>query len=254
MLCAACVLTAVLKTSGAPAPASASGDGIISWGVTPNTKELTPEPPKGGAEILKKYNGMFVADTAGKKLYFTFDLGYEAGYTAAVLDILKEHRIKAVFFVCGNYLKEKELIGRMIAEGHSMGNHTDKHKDLPALADGDIQKDIADLQTQFKERYPDQPMMYFRPPKGRFNERAMSIAHGAGLKTLMWSIAIVDWGRAPINAAENAAKIEKRLHPGAIILLHITNAGTPEMLKLLIPKAIAKGYSFGRPEELLIDN
>jgi len=67
---------------------------------------------------------------------------------------------------------------------------------------------------------------------------------------MLWSIAIVDWGRTPINSSENAKKIEKRLHPGAIILFHITNSGTPEMLKQLISMIKNKGYQTGIPYEL----
>jgi len=231
-------------------PLSASAlDSTISWGLNPNTKELTPEPPAGGAEMLKKYHGFFLGNTQEKKVYFTFDLGYEAGYTSKVLDILAENNIKAIFFLCGNYLKQEDLIKRMIDEGHYFGNHTDKHKDLPTLSDADIEKDITTVQDNFRNLYS-QPMLFFRPPQGRFNERVLKAALNEGLKTTLWSIAIVDWGKSPINASENANKIEKRLHPGAVILFHITNCGTPEMLKLLIPKIIQKGYKIGSPSEL----
>ena len=245
-ICAICLIVNPFKAVNA----SAHADTIISWGVNPNTREATPEPPKGSVEMLRENNGVFVGNTAEKKVYFTFDLGYEAGYTGKVLDILKENGIKAVFFICGNYLKEEALIGRMLAEGHSLGNHTDRHKDLPTLSDEGIKTDIADLQEKFENKYSGPPMKYFRPPQGRFSEKVLKAAAAQGLKTMLWSIAIVDWGKTPINAAENAAKIEKRLHPGAIILFHITNAGTPEMLKILIPKITAKGYLFGSPSDL----
>jgi peptidoglycan-N-acetylmuramic acid deacetylase len=229
---------------------ASAADTVISWGVTPNAREATPEPPKGGGKMLAENNGMFVGDASRKEVYFTFDLGYEAGYTASVLDILKENNIKAIFFICGNYLQENELIGRMIAEGHTLGNHTDRHKDLPTLSTDAINKDIADVQIKFDAKYGAYPMKYFRPPQGRFNESVLKAANAQGMKTMLWSIAIVDWGRTPINAVECAVKIEKRLHNGAIILLHITNSGTPEMLKLLLPKITAKGYAFGNPTEL----
>jgi len=254
LICAISMTVSLLKNEKA---AEAYADTIVSWGVNPNTREATPEPPKGSVEMLRKNNGFFVGNTAEKKVYFTFDLGYEAGYTDKVLDILKENGIKAVFFICGNYLKEEALIGRMIAEGHSLGNHTDRHKDLPTLSDEGIKTDIVDLQEKFDAKYGGQMlsvrqgMKYFRPPQGRFSERVLKAADAQGLKTVLWSIAIVDWGKTPINAAENAAKIEKRLHPGAIILFHITNSGTPEMLKMLIPKITAKGYLFGSPFDLL---
>jgi len=227
----------------------APADKAISWGINPNTNEVTPTPPAGGVELLEKYNGIFVGDTSQKQVYFTFDLGYEAGYTAEVLDLLKEHEIKAIFFLCGNYLKETELVNRMINEGHAIGNHTDQHKDLPTLSRENIRKDIADFATKFNERYSS-PINYFRPPKGRINESSMQEAQAQKLKTIMWSIAIVDWGREAIDAEANAHKINRRIHPGAICLFHITNAGMPKMLQQLIPLLTENGYTFGDATKL----
>ena len=136
-------LFAVLSSTVSNGAAAFAHSGAVSWGLKPNTQEKTPVPPADGVKLLTEHGGLFVGDTAQKKVYFTFDLGYEAGYTAEVLDILKENGIKGVFFLCGNYLKETELVKRMISEGHSIGNHTDRHKDLPKLSDEGIKKDIA---------------------------------------------------------------------------------------------------------------
>ena len=213
--------------------------GIVSWGLSHHGNETTPGVSEYGAELLAKYDGMYVGDTSKREVYFTFDLGYEAGYTAAVLDVLKEHNIKATFFVCGNYLQETELLARMQDEGHQIGNHTDKHRDLPKLDEAGIRKDLTDLALP-------QTATFFRPPQGRFDEKTLRVAKELGLRAVLWSIAIVDWGKEPIDARASADKVLSRIHPGAIMLFHITNAGTPEMLKLLIPELVAKGYTFGQ--------
>jgi len=223
----------------------------ISWGLSPNTREQVPPAPDGVESLLKQYNGLYYSDTDEKKVFFTFDLGYEAGHTAAVLDILKEHNIKGIFFLCGHYLTETELVNRMIAEGHQIGNHTDKHKDLSRQSHAGAEKDIMDFQNDFNAKYPYAPApVYFRPPQGRFDEKTLDIANKNNLRTMMWSIAIVDWGKSPIHAQNSANKIASRAHPGAIVLFHITNSGTPAMLKLLIPQLIEKGYTFGTPDEI----
>jgi len=218
--------------------------------VRPNTQGRTPEPPAHGAKILAENNGLFVAETQEKKVYFTFDLGYEAGYTEEVLDILKQNGIKGIFFLCGNYLKEKTLIRRMLSDGHEIGNHTDRHRDLPALSAEGIKTDIVTLQNSFIGLYGGVRMKFFRPPQGRFNEEVLKIAAAEGLRAMLWSIAIVDWAKNPIDAAASAEKIASRLHSGAIILFHITNSGTPEMLRILLPKIADKGYVVGRADEL----
>ena len=229
---------------------------VINWGVTPNTREQTPGVPAGSKAMIEQYDGLYVndsdAESGTKKVYLTFDLGYEAGYTEAVLDILNQNNIKGVFFLCGHYIdKESDLVNRMLAEGHMIGNHTDKHKDLPRLSDDGIKTDITAFNEMFAEKYPDRPApTFFRPPQGRFDARTLKIAKEHGMRTMLWSIAIVDWGKKPIDARACADKITGRIHPGAIVLFHITNSGTPEMLKLLIPQLVAKGYGFGSPGEL----
>ena len=217
---------------------AATGNPVVSWGLTHHGNETTPGVSQLGAELLQKYDGMYVGDTSQKQVYFTFDLGYEAGYTAEVLDILREYQIKGLFFLCGNYLQQTDLINRMLAEGHQIGNHTNKHKDLPTLDEAGIREDLTSLHLP-------QTAKFFRPPQGRFDEKTLRVAQSLGLRAVLWSIAIVDWGKKPIDAAACAAKVVKRVHPGAIMLFHITNAGTPEMLKLLIPQLRDKGYTFG---------
>jgi len=226
----------------------------IAWGLGNYATGKKPNPPPGSVELLEKYDGVWVVDgkdgqEAEKKVYLTFDLGYEAGWTGEVLDILKKHNIKAVFFLCGHYLKSTDLVTRMISEGHMIGNHTNKHKDLPTLSDEGIREDIAVFNTMFNEQYGEmygnKPLTLFRPGKGRMCERTVRIASEEGLRTMMWSNAIVDWGKAEINVQKSSDTIMKRMHPGMVMLLHISNAGMPKMLDALIPRVLAEGYEFG---------
>ena len=219
---------------------------VINWGLSHHGEETTPTPPAGSAELLAMHNGIFVGDTTKREVYLTFDLGYEAGYTAEVLDVLNSHNVKAIFFLCGNYLKETELVNRMIAEGHTIGNHTNHHKDLPTLSHEAMREDIASFTQLFEENFSAKhTLKHFRPGKGRFNEAVLKEANAQGLKTVMWSNAIVDWNKTPIDPASSSEKLIKRIHPGCIILLHISNSGMPKMLDLLIPQLLEKGYIIG---------
>ncbi len=83
--------------------------------------------PIGNASIesLKEFNTYYLGDISKKKIYLTFDAGYENGYTPSILDALKENNVKATFFLVGNYLKTSpDLVKRMVEEGHLVGNHT----------------------------------------------------------------------------------------------------------------------------------
>ena len=122
------LLTAMCFLNAAVTMVTGNSGDVVNWGLTHHGNETTPTVSALGAKLLQEYDGMYVGDTSQKQVYFTFDLGYEAGYTADVLDLLKEYQIKGLFFLCGNYLKETDLIERMQNEGHQIGNHTNKHR------------------------------------------------------------------------------------------------------------------------------
>ena len=70
-----------------------------------------------------------------KRIYLTFDAGFENGNTEAILDALKKHHVPATFFVVGTYIKNNpELIRRMKKEGHTVGNHTYHHPDMSQIS------------------------------------------------------------------------------------------------------------------------
>lgn len=103
--------------------------------------------PVGNATIeeLAQYNAFFAEDTEEKKIYLTFDAGFENGNTPAILDALKKHQAPATFFVVGNFISEnKDLIKRMETEGHIVGNHTMTHPDMSKFP----QKNL------FRKNYP----------------------------------------------------------------------------------------------------
>ncbi|MDR0542962.1 MAG: polysaccharide deacetylase family protein [Dysgonamonadaceae bacterium] len=227
----------------------ASPNTIVSWGLVPNDRELTPRAACD-RKLLNDNDAIFVGNTQNKSVFFTFDLGSESGYTDHILDILKGNNIKAIFFLCGGYLKEKQLIDRMIAEGHVIGNHTDKHKDLPTVSNEEMRKDIVTFQKNFQKIYPYYVIKLFRPPFGRFDQRTLKIAKVKGLRTILWSSAIVDWGETPTEIESNVDKIITRLHPGAILLLHICNSSAPGLLKELLFRIAEKTYQVGNPSEL----
>ena len=96
------------------------------------------ESPVGNATVeeLAEYDAHYLGDTSKKVIYLTFDCGYENGYTEPILDALKQHSAPAAFFVVGNMIETApDLIRRMAAEGHIVGNHTYHHPDMSAIAD-----------------------------------------------------------------------------------------------------------------------
>ncbi len=105
------------------------------WFFKPSKNNEPATIPEDMENDLNKYSGYFLGDTSKKHLYLTFDEGYENGYTGKILDTLKENKVKAAFFVTAPYIKQnKDLIKRMIDEGHLVCNHSDHHPSMASAA------------------------------------------------------------------------------------------------------------------------
>lgn len=213
------------------------------------------QQPTGNAtvEFLKKYNAYFLGSTEGKKLYITFDAGYENGYTPKILDALKKHNVKATFFVVGNFVKTApELVNRMLNEGHIVGNHTFTHPDMSKISDMEsFKKEMQSLEKAFTDATGKEIQKFYRPPQGKYSENNLKLANELGYKTIFWSLAYVDWYVDKQPTKEQAfEKLLPRTHPGAIVLLHSTSKTNSEILDELLTKWENEGYSFGTLNEL----
>lgn len=206
------------------------------------------------AEELAKYNAYYVADTEEKKIYLTFDCGYENGNTEAMLDALKKHNVKATFFVVGHYLESApDIVKRMVEEGHTIGNHTYHHPDMSKISDAAaFQKEMDDVRSCYKELVGEEMPMYYRPPQGKYSLSNLQMAKDLGYATFFWSLAYVDWNVDDQPAKSVAMeKLTKRVHPGAVVLLHNTSKTNAEVLDELLTEWEKMGYSFGTLDELL---
>lgn len=217
----------------------------ICWGIkrVPNH-----EQPDVGAEykkILESYNGICLGNKDSKKVYLTFDAGYEAGYTEKILAVLKENNVKGCFFITGHYLNSQpDLVKKMIDEGHIVGNHTVNHKSMPDITNEEIKEDVMKLHTAIYDKYGYE-MKYIRPPKGECSERTLEYTNSLGYKTVMWSLAYDDWDESKQGREEyGKTKILENIHNGAIILLHSNSKDNSNILNDVIKQVKEMGYEF----------
>jgi len=231
-----------------------SAESLQGWGLKRAKEEGgIPEVPQKIKDSLANNGGVWIGNNNEKKLYLTFDCGYEAGYTPKILDALKATDVKATFFVVGHMVdKNPDLIKRMHQEGHIIGNHTDNHIVMPQASDEKNIKEIKSLEekvnTVLEQNYT---MSYLRPPKGEYNERTLKIAQNMGYKTVFWSSAYVDWQdnkKGDLDYSFNM--ITKQFHNGSIILLHNTSSNNADVLERIINDAKSKGYVFANLNEL----
>ena len=223
-----------------------------NWGLGFGTEG---QPPTGNAsaEELKKYNAYFIGDTTQNTIYLTFDCGYENGNTEPILDALKKHDVKATFFVVGNFLETSpEIVKRMIAEGHTVGNHTYHHLDMSSISSMDaFKKETQDVENLFEQITGTPITKFYRPPQGKYNIENLKMAQELGYHTFFWSLAYVDWYQDKQPTKDEAfGKLLKRIHPGAIVLLHSTSSTNAQILDELLTKWEEMGYTIKPLTEL----
>ena len=223
-----------------------------SWGLS-FRQEGAPPIGNAGKDQLRQYQAAYIGNVGEKVLYLTFDAGYENGCTAKILDTLKEKQVPAAFFLVGNYIRQSpDLVRRMVAEGHTVGNHTMHHYDMSRLSDkAAFSKELTDLEALYKETVGQELPKYYRPPQGIYSEENLKMAQELGYQTVFWSLAYVDWNNDSQPTREAAfAKLLPRTHNGAVVLLHSTSKTNAEILGELIDKWKAMGYRFGTLDEL----
>ena len=234
--------------SAAAVPASAEWN----WGLSFQEEGKTPV---GNAtfEELAKYDAFYAEQTEEKHIYLTFDVGYENGNTASILDTLKKHNVSATFFVVGTYIEsDPELVKRMAEEGHIVGNHTWHHPDMSQIAALDtFKKELVDVEDAYREVTGEGMTKFYRPPQGKYSESNLQMAQELGYKTFFWSLAYVDWYDDNQPTKEEAFdKLLGRIHPGAIVLLHSTSDTNSLILDELIQKWEEMGYTIRPLTEL----
>lgn len=223
---------------------------VNNWGLSFQKDNTLPVIDINEDE-LKEMGGYHIGDE--NKIYLTFDAGFENGNTAKILDVLKNKNVKACFFLVGNYMeKEPELVKRMVEEGHIVGNHTYHHKDMANMnTKEDFLKELTDLEDLYRQIVGEEMKKYYRPPQGKYTAEQLNWAKEKGYKTIFWSLAYVDWEEDNQPSREEAMeKLTKRIHPGAIVLLHSTSNTNGEILQDIIEKWQEMGYEFGTLDEL----
>lgn len=223
-----------------------------AWGLSFRQEGAPPVGNADGAH-LRTLDAAYLGDTTQKRLYLTFDAGYENGCTPQILDVLKAHQVPAAFFLVGNYLeKNGDLVRRMVQEGHTVGNHTMHHYDMSKLQDkAAFSRELTDLEALYRQVTGQDMEKYYRPPQGIYSEENLKMAKELGYKTVFWSLAYVDWNNDKQPSREEAfGKLLPRTHDGAVVLLHATSKTNAQILDELLTCWQEKGYSFGSIAEL----
>lgn len=250
------ILTGALLVAGVGSAWAANNE-VYNWYCI-RTKDHRQPPLDAPIRFIESCGGYYVdhahsdPNADDKVVYLTFDVGYENGNVAKVLDALKAEDVPGAFFILGHVAEAcPDLVRRMDAEGHLVCNHTYGHGDFTGRDAATLADELKKMATVCTERTGVTMAHYFRPPEGKFDRAMLENALSEGYKTIFWSFAYADWdnkGQPSPTAAKR--KILDNVHNGAVILLHPTSATNAAILEDVIRELKSQGYRFGTLDEL----
>lgn len=206
-----------------------------------------------------------VDQTPKKMIALTFDDGPDSENTAKILDLLEQYDAQATFFVCGSNvtISTRTALRRAISLGCEIGNHTLSHKDMRNLSEQELLKEILDTNEKIAlHSGTNYQCKLYRPPYGNINLSAMNTLYDNDIRmySIHWSSDSLDWeyqnrykkGEITREAAIDGAfqTIVNETSEGTVILMHDIHEITPDILKLVLEKYTAEGYTFVTVSEL----
>ncbi|MCC6000726.1 MAG: polysaccharide deacetylase family protein [Pararhodobacter sp.] len=179
-------------------------------------------------------------ETVQPLVALTFDDGPHPVHTPVLLDILAQYRARATFYVIGSLVRRyPEIVQRMVAEGHELGNHTWAHPTLSRLGNAQFMREIDRTQQVIYETVGHVPVT-MRPPYGAITQRqSRMLAAERNLPTVIWSVDPQDWRRPGSSVV--AQRMVAGARPGAIILAHDIHAPTVRAVPAALEGLQARG-------------
>lgn len=217
-----------------------------TWGIAPPEEEAPPAPGWTGP-VEDTYTRV---KTSKRVVALTFDDGPHPENTPRLLDMLKERKVKATFYVVGNMVKySPHLLKRMIDEGHEIGNHTVSHGTLSRMSDEALLKELRAAHDQIVAATGVAPIS-MRPPGGAIKKVQKELMlREFGYPTILWSVDPEDWKRP--GPAVVTSRLVNGASPGGILLVHDLHKPTVDAMPSTLDQLLAMGYEFVTVSELI---
>jgi len=230
---------------------------VRSEGV-PGTRRVTMGVASGAevsSEVLRRPTNAVVERVhprpGTKMVALTFDDGPWPGQTNRILDILRQKKVRATFFMLGVRAKKQPALARRVAsEGHLVGNHTLGHRSL-ASSKAKVARHQIDQGRAYLRKYTGVDTRWLRPPYGEMDKGAWRVVRGSKSTVVMWTVDSNDWKKRGVKKMAKSVVLHTK--PGAIILMHDGGGDrtqTVKALPLVIDRLKARGYTFVTIDEL----
>lgn len=210
-----------------------------------NTPTVSPTPTPPPAPVITPHTDfreIVKGDPSKKQVIITINAGRGERSADGILKAYSKRNMKGTFFLVGKWAEEHpEIVKRIAREGHEIFNHSYGHQDYRTLTAEEIKVDLQKMDDTLFRLVGVRTRPYYRAPFGYRNEAVNQAAAEAGFQHIYWSVDSIDW-----REGETGASIKKRvldhIHPGAIVLLHIDDAPTGDIMDELFTEIENRGY------------
>ena len=186
------------------------------WHLRPPTPERRRDLP------------IYAVWTRKRQLALTFDAGHGNEDAAQILAILRCHRVRATYFVTGDWVRAyPDDTLAILAAGHELGNHSDSHSHMTRISDADKRAEITLLHDAVR-RLTGHDMSLFRAPYGDYDDAVVQAARACGYTTVQWNVDSLDWMNRGAADIVRTVTQHQRLRNGSIVLLHVGTRFTAE--------------------------
>ncbi|MFY9120257.1 MAG: polysaccharide deacetylase family sporulation protein PdaB [Syntrophomonadaceae bacterium] len=194
---------------------------------------------------------VYQVKTDRKVVALTFDISWGNQTPMPVIEILKENKIKATIFLSGPWVKQNpDVVKRIKEDGHEIGSHGYRHINLSNLSKTEIKDEINKAHQNIKEVAGVEPSL-IRTPNGDYSDQVIEAIHESNYEAIQWSVDSLDWMNPGVDTI--VERVSKRVHPGAIILMHASDSckQTTDALPRVIDNLHKQGYEIVTVSELL---
>lgn len=212
---------------------------------------IVPNALTTGANPSERKLPIYCVNTTEKKIAISFDAAWGNEDTRDILDILKNNKVKATFFMTGEWIeKYPEDVKAIHNEGHELGNHSMNHKQMSTLSYDECISEIKQPHDLVKE-LTGVDMVVFRPPYGDYNNTLIEATESIGYSCIQWDVDSLDWKDYGVESIIDTVCNHSHLGNGSIILMHNGATHTAAALDSLIKNLKNQGYEFVKMSELI---
>ena len=204
-----------------------------------------------GAAAAARQLPIYCVQRDQKVLSISFDAAWGNEDTQMLIDILGKYKIKATFFVVGEWVdKYPESVKALADAGHEVMGHSNDHAHFNTLSADQIVEDINTCNDKIEKITGKRPTL-FRPPFGEYDDHVITTVRGMGIEPIQWDVDSLDW--KDYDAATITQRVTSSVGPGSIVLFHNAALHTPEALPAILEYLLGEGYEIVPISQLILD-